>query len=176
MRSRRSYFPSQSPDLGPVSRFFEGEATSEVALDAGLRQDLWTVVSPDINELLPRVKEGDRVFTRALDSSQLSPQETSAALGVAVTGLARSYTDSPPPATFRLIVSPMVTWIWIGAIVIFLGGLIAIWPGPAGATRKVRATYAARVATEVRSPATPGHLGRASGPALDVDAGVHAGT
>jgi cytochrome c-type biogenesis protein CcmF len=25
MRSRRSFFPSQAPEFGPVSRFFEGE-------------------------------------------------------------------------------------------------------------------------------------------------------
>ena len=30
------------PSLGPVSRFFEGEATSEVGLRAGLRRDFWT--------------------------------------------------------------------------------------------------------------------------------------
>ena len=29
-------------------------------------------------------------------------------------GLTRSYTDAPPPATFRFIASPLVTWIWLG--------------------------------------------------------------
>jgi len=160
MRSRRSYFPSQSPEFGPVSRFFEGEATSEVALDAGLRRDLWTVVSPDVNGLLKEVAKGDRVFTRAIESGGLGPQETANALGLAIGGLARSYADDPPPATFRLIVSPMVTWIWIGAILTFLGGLIAIWPAPSGAPGRVRARYAARVARDVRVPrpgARPGH-------------------
>ena len=171
MRSRRSFFPSQSPEFGPVSRFFEGETTSEVALDAGLRRDLWTVVSPDINKLLPRVAEGDRVFARALRSEALSPAETANALGVAVTGLARSYTTAPPPATFRLIVSPMVTWIWIGAIVTLLGGLIAIWPAPSGAPGRVRAAYAARVAVDLGAaagrPARPSTEMPASMPALD---------
>ena len=151
MRSRRSYFPSQSPEFGPVSRFFEGEATSEVALDAGVRRDLWTVVSPDINQLLGEVEKGDAVFTRAIESGGLSPQDTANALGLAVGGLARSYANEPPPATFRLIVSPMVTWIWIGAIVTLLGGLIAIWPTPGGAPGRVRARYAARIATDLRS-------------------------
>ena len=32
---------------------------------------------------------------------------------------ARSYTDAPPPATFRLIASPLVTWIWLGALIVF---------------------------------------------------------
>jgi cytochrome c-type biogenesis protein CcmF len=147
--SRRSYFPSQNPTLGSVSRFFEGEATSEVALDAGLRKDLWTVVSPDINDLMPRVKEGDRVFARAAEGGQLSAQDTGALLGEALRGLASSYASDPPPATFRLIVSPLVTWMWIGAIVVFLGGLIAITPPPGGAPSRVRARYAARVAREL---------------------------
>ena len=149
MVSRRSFFPSSDPQMGAVSRFFEGEATSEVALDAGVRRDLWTVVSPDVRGLMPRVKEGDKVFAGAAESGQLSDEAASAFLGEALRGLTRSYATDPPPATFRLIVSPLVTWIWIGAIVTFLGGLIAIWPAPSGARSRVRAGYAARVAREL---------------------------
>jgi cytochrome c-type biogenesis protein CcmF len=148
MRSRRSYFPSMSPEFGPVSRFFEGEATSEVALKAGVRQDVWTVVSPDVRTLLPKIREGDRVFERAAQGG-LDPAASNALLGQALRGLAGSYADDPPPATFRLIVSPLVTWMWIGAIIVFLGGLIALWPTPSGAPRRVRAAYAARVAREL---------------------------
>ena len=56
-------------------------------------------------------------------------------------------------ATFRLIVSPMVTWIWLGAILAFLGGLIALWPPPRGARSRATAGYAAKVGREVRIPA-----------------------
>jgi cytochrome c-type biogenesis protein CcmF len=63
--------------------------------------------------------------------------------------LTRSYTKSPPPATFRLIVSPLVSWIWIGALIVFCGGLIALWPAPRRAPRTVAARYAARVAQEL---------------------------
>ena len=38
MHTSKDYFPSQDPELGPVSRFFDGEATTEVALDASLGQ------------------------------------------------------------------------------------------------------------------------------------------
>ena len=68
-------------------------------------------------------------------------------------GLVDSYTNDPPPATFRLLVSPMVTWIWIGAIVVFLGALIALWPSPRTVGRRVTAAYAARVGREARVPA-----------------------
>ena len=37
----------------------------------------------------------------------------------ALDGLDRArYANNPPPADFRLIVSPLVTWIWIGAIIV----------------------------------------------------------
>jgi cytochrome c-type biogenesis protein CcmF len=153
MVTERSFFPSAGPMLGPVSRFFEGEATSEVALDAGLRRDVWASVAPDTRRLEPRVKEGDKVFSEADDAGALPAGERDVLLAEALRGLVRSYTDDPPPATFRLLVSPMVTWIWIGAIVVFLGGLIALWPSPRTVGRRVTAAYAARVGHEARVPA-----------------------
>jgi cytochrome c-type biogenesis protein CcmF len=47
-------------------------------------------------------------------------------------------------------VSPLVTWIWIGALVVLLGGLIALWPSPRAVRRRVTAVYAARVGREAR--------------------------
>jgi len=41
VHTERSYFPSSDPSLGAVSRYFEGEATSEVGLQAGFRRDFW---------------------------------------------------------------------------------------------------------------------------------------
>jgi cytochrome c-type biogenesis protein CcmF len=67
-------------------------------------------------------------------------------------GLTASYAVNPPPATFRLLISPLVTWIWVGAFVILFGALIAIWPSPRGMVRAVSAAYAARVGREVRVP------------------------
>jgi cytochrome c-type biogenesis protein CcmF len=150
LRTERSFFPSIAPMLGPLSRFFEGEATSEVGLQAGLRRDFWTAISPDTRRLQQRVKEGDRVFARADDSGALGPAERDAFLAQALRGLTRSYADSPPPATFRMLVSPMVTWIWIGALVVLLGGLIALWPSPRAVRRRVTAVHAARVGREAR--------------------------
>lgn len=31
-------------------------------------------------------------------------------------------------ATFKVLVRPMVVWIWLGGVVIFLGTLVAVWP------------------------------------------------
>jgi cytochrome c-type biogenesis protein CcmF len=152
LHTERSFFPSSGPMLGPVSRFFEGEATSEVALDAGLRRDFWASVAPDTRRLDARVKEGDKVFSEADKAGALSPQDRDRLLAQALQGLTSSYATNPPPATFRLLVSPMVTWIWLGALIVFFGGLIALWPSPRAVGRRVTAAYAARVGREARVP------------------------
>jgi len=142
----KSYFPSTDPALGPISRFFEGEATTEVGLRAGLRRDLWTAVAPDIGRLRPRIEEGDKVFA---DADGLSDADRGAFLAQALDGLSRSYTDDPPPATFRLIASPMVAWIWLGALIVFAGAAVALWPAGARARRPATAAGLARVAREL---------------------------
>ena len=142
----KSYFPTTDPTLGPVSRFFEGEATTEVGLRAGVRRDLWTAVSPDIGELRGRIAEGDRVFGAARG---LSAEQRGTFLAAALAGLTRSYTKNPPPATFRIIASPLVTWIWLGALIVFAGGLVALWPAGATARSPATATGLARVAREL---------------------------
>ena len=64
LRTERSFFPSADPTLGPVSRFFEGEATSEVGLRAGLRRDVWSAISPNVRDLRKQVAEGDKRVQR----------------------------------------------------------------------------------------------------------------
>ncbi|WP_205699023.1 heme lyase CcmF/NrfE family subunit [Conexibacter sp. SYSU D00693] len=152
LHPERGYYPSRDAGgLGPVGRFFEGEATSEIAMDAGATKDLWTAVSPDIGKLEPIIAEGDKVFADAADA--LTPEQQGMALGSALRGLVDRYTDSPPPATFRLIVSPMVTWIWVGGLLVFLGGLIALVPPGGTAPRPVTARLRARVARELAAGA-----------------------
>jgi cytochrome c-type biogenesis protein CcmF len=48
-----------------------------------------------------------------------------------------------------VISSPLVTWIWLGGIIVFAGGLIALWPAPDAARRRATAGYAGRVAREL---------------------------
>jgi cytochrome c-type biogenesis protein CcmF len=66
-----------------------------------------------------------------------------------VRGLAASYAKSAPPPTFRAIVSPLVAWIWLGGIIVIVGGVICLWPAPDLARRRATAGYAARVAREL---------------------------
>ena len=85
---------------------------------------------------------------------KLPPDVEAQLLGEALRGLANRYVTAAPTATFRFITSPLVTWIWLGAIIVFLGGLVAMWPGERDALRRrVRAGYAARVAKDLgRAP------------------------
>jgi cytochrome c-type biogenesis protein CcmF len=157
LRPERGYFPSsEGGGLGALSRFFEGDATSEIGLQAGLRRDVWTAMTPDIRALLPVIQQGDNVFAAA--AGKLPPAAEAAALGAALRGLVDRYVANPPPATFRIITSPLVTWIWLGAIIVFCGALIALWPG-SDAPRRAR--YAARVAEELaaarKKPASGEH-------------------
>jgi cytochrome c-type biogenesis protein CcmF len=147
MTTYKSYFPTQDPTLGPVSRFFEGETETAVALKAGVRRDLWAAVSPDISGLQARIDQGDKVFRQAGDS--LSADQRSRFLAEALIGLTRSYATNPPAATFRVIASPLVTWIWLGAMIVIIGALIALWPARRSAPRPAQAAGLARVAREL---------------------------
>ena len=139
LRPSRGYYPSSGqPGMGKVAGFFEGEATSEVGLAAGFRRDVWTAVEPDLAALRPLIREADRRFADAGPDLQ----------ALLIAAIAQRYQDHPPPATFRLIVSPLVTWIWMGALVVMAGALIALWPAPSAARVRVRSGAADRLARE----------------------------
>jgi cytochrome c-type biogenesis protein CcmF len=146
VHTERSYFPSNDPSMGAVSRYFGGEATSEVGLRPGFRRDFWTTVAPDIGSLTAISKRGDAVFERA---RSLPREERSLALGEALRRLVERYREEPSQATFRVLVTPLVTWIWLGALIVFAGGVITLWPPPAGARQKAAAPYAARLGREL---------------------------
>lgn len=144
----RGYYPNMAPMAGAVGRYFEGESTSEIALKAGAFRDLWVAETPDISSLTPVISKGDKVFAQA-DRAGLSEEARSIFLAQALTGLTERYRANPPAAQFRLIVSPMVFWVWLGAIIVFIGGLVAAWPSFGAVRDLVRARYAARVAQDL---------------------------
>ncbi|MEV4418554.1 cytochrome c-type biogenesis CcmF C-terminal domain-containing protein [Patulibacter sp. NPDC049589] len=144
IRPTREYYPSMNPADGPVGRFFAGEASTEIALDAGLTRDLWVAMQPD-GEALATVLE-------ALDD-RLRDQPTRFAQGGQLAlNFTELYAARPSGVTFQVIVSPLVTWIWIGSVLMALGALLAMWPAPDLQTRRVRAGQKARVARDVRYP------------------------
>jgi len=152
LRPTKGYYPTNAPNA-PIRAAFEGEPTSEVALKTGLRKDIWTAIAPDLSSLDADIRNRDAVLVAAAQKAgtRLDPVKFAELRRVYFEQILKRYTDRPPPATFRLIVSPMVTWIWLGAILTFLGGLIALWPTARGDRAVSRATagYASRVAREL---------------------------
>ena len=165
LRTARGYYPSTTdPTLGVISRFFGGQADSNVGLDAGLTKDVWAVVSPgDLTQtpIAGPIRQGDRVFgsylTNVLAKMGNQPRAVQAQAtnryyelrDAAVEGIARRYVSQPWPVDFLFEVSPLVTWIWLGAIITALGGLIALWPVPVLARRRSPAVYRDRLAREL---------------------------
>ncbi len=135
----RNYYSTQDPSKGVISRFFEGEANSEVDVRWGLRRNFWLAVRPDLVSLQKPIARADRKFAD-------SPGQVQA---IVIRALAEAYRQNPPPAAFRAIVSPLVTWIWIGGAIAVFGALLAAWPSPEARLRRVRSLYAARLGREL---------------------------
>jgi cytochrome c-type biogenesis protein CcmF len=117
----RGYYPSvDQSSLGRIGRFFNGDSTSELGLKAGFGRDIWTAVQPDISGLQPAIRRADRDFPGANRHLE----------GFLVSTLVSRYLRGAPPAQFRLIVSPLVGWIWFGGAIVVCGALLALWPAP----------------------------------------------
>jgi cytochrome c-type biogenesis protein CcmF len=136
----RGYYPSpDARQFGPIGRYFEGEATSEVGLKTGVERDIWTSVEPNIDSFAPMVDGIDRRFPLADGGAQ----------GLLLNVIAERYRLDPPPAGFRMIVSPLVTWIWLGGLVAIAGALLALWPRPERARAWVLAASKPRLGRAV---------------------------
>ena len=153
----RRFFRPTGVETGTIGSFFDGEATSEVGLKAGVGSDFWTAVQPEISSLRRRIRAADQGFracvsgapgtppqcqavSRLMQAAAADPRLRPLALAqiddlqaATAERLAKSYLGDGAPATFRVIVNPLVTWIWIGGLIALAGALIAIWP-----TRRAR--------------------------------------
>ena len=76
------------------------------------------------------------------------------AQGIAILALVQHYIDNPPPANFRVIVNPLVGWIWIGALIALGGAMMAAWPA-LESRRQLEAAYRARLGKELGTASPP---------------------
>jgi cytochrome c-type biogenesis protein CcmF len=129
----QGYYASQESEQGTVGSLIGGQAVSHVAIDAGVTRDVWSAISPEIEA--PALKRIVSAGNKTLGAEEAP---------VALLYLAKQYLKSPPPAQFHFIVSPLVMWIWVGGLIVFIGGAIAVWPAPS--------TVRARVAARARVP------------------------
>ncbi|MBV9943340.1 MAG: heme lyase CcmF/NrfE family subunit [Solirubrobacterales bacterium] len=161
----RNFYPSQNPADGLIGKFFDtANSDSQVGLDAGPRRDIWTVINVDPSHLAPLINQGDRLFanyapsvmTQAAKMPPVRAQQAMSALwaerDLAVAEIARRFVTHPWPTEFLLIVDPLVTWIWLGALIIGGGGLIALWPVPSLARRRAAVRKSTRPSASPRLP------------------------
>ncbi len=138
LRTSYGLYPSQDPTQGPIGRFFDGSNETRVGLKSGPTQDIWTAIRPNTGPLQGLINQGDARFSKFLNDALAMPAgpraraltELFALRDVAIRGLAQRFISHPWPSTFLFIVSPLVTWLWAGALIAAFGGLLALWPLP----------------------------------------------
>ena len=186
---------------GTIASFFDGEATSEVGLKAGPRQRL---LDRRCSRTSPRSSGGCGRPTRAsapasaarrarrpvralaalmraaAANPSLRPARSAqiAALQAATAErIARSYLADGSAATFRVIVDPLVTWMWIGGLIALAGAadrdLAVARPSPrrrssAPRPRRSRKPSTARSATP-SSTTPPASSPTRTSPLLDAE-------
>jgi cytochrome c-type biogenesis protein CcmF len=148
----RRYFRPTGQATGTIGSFFDGESTSEVDLKAGVGSDLWIAPQPDISGVQKRVRAADRGFRACVSGGPGTPPQCDAVAAMmraaaanpslratalaqiaklqslAASRIAQSYVSEAAPVIFKVIVNPLVTWMWIGGLIALLGALIALWP------------------------------------------------
>jgi len=165
MQTSYGLYPAPDP-THPIGRFFNGSDESSVALHAGLTRDIWVDINPNVTNLQGLISSGDAKLSTALAQAESLPAaQRPQALNVlyslrdlAIRDLAERFVTHPWASSFLLEVSPLVMWLWIGAIIAALGGLIALWPMPPVSGRHRRGplrSRPSRTAPSELSPAAP---------------------
>ena len=148
----RRYFRPTGGGASTISSFFAGEEDSHVGLKAGLRNDFWTAIEPNIGVVKREVRAADQGFTACVGGAPGTPPQCKAvaammraaaanprlrATALAQLGalqlatadrIAKGYLSDRTPATFKVIVNPLVTWMWIGGLIALAGAGVALWP------------------------------------------------
>jgi cytochrome c-type biogenesis protein CcmF len=158
---RRFYRPTGVAG-GTISNYFGGESDSDIGLKAGVLRDFWTAIQPSITGVQAASRAADKGFEACVGGGASAPPQCNAVaammraaaanprlrpaalaqietLQVATAKqIATRYVAEGTPATFRVIVNPLVTWMWIGGLIALAGALIGLWP-----SRRTRRALAA---------------------------------
>ncbi len=150
--TRNFYRPTGVPGAAGIANYFAGESDSNIGLKAGLGSDFWTANQPNIVGLQHHAKAADEGFRKCIGGGPGVPPQCRAIGGLMRAALANpslrpqalerveqlqletakqiaaGYVSEGAPTTFRVIVNPLVTWMWIGGLIALAGALIAIWP------------------------------------------------
>jgi len=164
-------YPSQTSPQ-PIGRFFNGSQESRVGLDSGLLRDIWIVIQPNTQPLAKQISEGNVKFAKAIAAAGSLPAAQQAPYLNAIytlrdrfiIALDRRFVTHPWSSQFLIEVSPLVTWLWLGAIIAAFGGLIALWPMPRptrrGSRRRLTPTRPGAAARQPQLETAPEHRER----------------
>jgi cytochrome c-type biogenesis protein CcmF len=142
LRPSEDFYESQEESQGSVGHLIGGQPVSNVGIDASLTRDVWSAIAPELET--PRLKHIIEVGNKTIPFSR--PDE-----GLFVIDfLAHEYLKHPPPAQFRLIVSPLIMWIWLGGLIVFAGGLLALSPSPGALRLRIARPASLELAREVK--------------------------
>jgi cytochrome c-type biogenesis protein CcmF len=155
LRTSYGLYPSLDP-MHAIGRFFNGSSESQVGLHSGALRDLWVVISPNVSPLNAEINKGDLLLGRALLQAQsLPPAQRAQQLNtlynlrdLLIRELAQRFVSHPWSSQFLIEVSPLVMWLWIGALIAAFGGLTALWPVPRRARMRLHAATRGAVPVE----------------------------
>jgi cytochrome c-type biogenesis protein CcmF len=146
------FFRPTGVAVGTIESYFAGESTSEVGLQAGAKQDLWIAPRVDVAAVQRRARAADGGFQACVKGGPGTPpqckalgammqaaaanpalraqalQQISKLQALSADRVAKTYLGDNAAVTFKVIVNPLVTWLWIGGLIALAGALIAIWP------------------------------------------------
>ncbi|MBS1885116.1 MAG: heme lyase CcmF/NrfE family subunit, partial [Actinobacteria bacterium] len=150
--SRRFFRPTGAAATGGLADYFAGEATTEVGLKTGPLHDIWVTVAPNVQSVQHQLALAEKGFQKCVQAgpgtppqckdlnalmrtAQANPRLRAGALDqieslqlLSAEKIARQYIHSESAATFKVIINPLVMWMWIGGIIGLIGALIAVWP------------------------------------------------
>jgi cytochrome c-type biogenesis protein CcmF len=152
LRPSRRFFRPTGQETGAIASFFDGEATSEVGLRTGFGHDLWIAEQPNIAGVQRGVRLADKGFQACVSGAPGTPpqckalgalmrasvgdptreaqslEQISKLQALAAARVANTFLTSKAASTFKVIVNPLVLWMWIGGLIALAGALIALWP------------------------------------------------
>ncbi len=147
-----SYYRLTGQGASGIAGYFDGQSDSSIGLQAGLGHDFWSAVRPDISALQGRARAADNGFAacvrggpgtppqcKALGAMMLAAKSNPSLRSTALPQIekvqlltaervAAGYLTESPAATFKVLINPLVTWMWIGGLIALAGALIALWP------------------------------------------------
>jgi cytochrome c-type biogenesis protein CcmF len=150
--TRSFYRPTGTGGPSSISNYFAGESDSDIGLKAGAGHDFWVASNPNIGGIEAAAKRADEGFRTCLEGGPGTPPQCKAVGAMMRAALnnpklegralaqismlqeataqriGKGYLSEGAPVTFKIIVNPLVTWIWIGGLIALAGALTALWP------------------------------------------------